>query len=306
MTDGRLSTLDATDRPRAGDRHGHERGRPQHRRRRPRGPRLVRRRQPAARPAPARWSSSVRRTRGEVPRIAAVVDVRGRSFFADLRGRDGRPRAASDVPPRLVFLEASDEVLVRRFEAVPPQAPAAGRRAAHRRHRRRARAALRPPRRRRPRHRHLRAQRPPAAREGRGRVRRRRTTGPAATVVSFGYKYGLPVDADLVLDCRFLPNPHWVPELRPQTGLDPDVSRLRARTARRHRAPRQLPHVLDILGAGLPARGQALRHRRRRLHRRQAPQRRDGRGARPAASRGRASRPASSTATWAASERPSA
>jgi len=45
-----------------------------------------------------------------------------------------------------------------------------------------------------------------------------------ATVISFGYKYGLPVDADLVVDCRFLPNPHWVPELRPRTGLDPQVS----------------------------------------------------------------------------------
>jgi UPF0042 nucleotide-binding protein len=44
-----------------------------------------------------------------------------------------------------------------------------------------------------------------------------------ATVVSFGYKHGLPVDADLVLVCRFLPNPHWVPELRPHTGQDPDV-----------------------------------------------------------------------------------
>jgi UPF0042 nucleotide-binding protein len=44
-----------------------------------------------------------------------------------------------------------------------------------------------------------------------------------ATVMSFGYKYGLPVDSDTVADCRFLPNPHWVPELRPRTGQDPDV-----------------------------------------------------------------------------------
>lgn len=43
-------------------------------------------------------------------------------------------------------------------------------------------------------------------------------------VVSFGFKYGLPVDADLVFDLRFLPNPHFVPELRPQTGLDPPVA----------------------------------------------------------------------------------
>ena len=39
--------------------------------------------------------------------------------------------------------------------------------------------------------------------------------GLRVTIMSFGYKYGLPVDADLVVDCRFLPNPHWVPELRP-------------------------------------------------------------------------------------------
>jgi UPF0042 nucleotide-binding protein len=43
-------------------------------------------------------------------------------------------------------------------------------------------------------------------------------------VVSFGFKYGIPVDADMVIDMRFLPNPHWVPELRPHSGLDPDVS----------------------------------------------------------------------------------
>ena len=48
-------------------------------------------------------------------------------------------------------------------------------------------------------------------------------TGLQTSVVSFGYKHGLPLDVDLVLDCRFLPNPHWVEELRPLTGLDPPV-----------------------------------------------------------------------------------
>jgi RNase adapter protein RapZ len=43
------------------------------------------------------------------------------------------------------------------------------------------------------------------------------------TIMSFGYKHGVPADADLVLDCRFLPNPHWVEELRPLTGLDPEI-----------------------------------------------------------------------------------
>ena len=47
--------------------------------------------------------------------------------------------------------------------------------------------------------------------------------GPMISVVSFGYKNGLPVDADLVVDCRFLPNPHWVPDLRPMSGLEAPV-----------------------------------------------------------------------------------
>jgi UPF0042 nucleotide-binding protein len=44
------------------------------------------------------------------------------------------------------------------------------------------------------------------------------------TLLSFGFKNGLPIDADMVFDVRFLPNPHWVPDLRPQTGLSQAVS----------------------------------------------------------------------------------
>ena len=70
-----------------------------------------------------------------------------------------------------------------------------------------------------------------------------------ATVMSFGFKYGLPVDADLVVDCRFLPNPHWVPELRPFTGLDDEV----ATTCSASPAPRSswtYVEVLHIVAAG--------------------------------------------------------
>ena len=52
------------------------------------------------------------------------------------------------------------------------------------------------------------------------------------TVLSFGFKYGLPPDADFVLDARFLPNPYWVPELREHTGREAAVSRVRAGPAR--------------------------------------------------------------------------
>jgi UPF0042 nucleotide-binding protein len=48
-------------------------------------------------------------------------------------------------------------------------------------------------------------------------------SGMQTRVMSFGYKHGLPIDVDIVIDCRFLPNPHWVDELRPKTGLDEAV-----------------------------------------------------------------------------------
>ncbi|HEY7946955.1 MAG TPA: RNase adapter RapZ [Acidimicrobiales bacterium] len=48
-------------------------------------------------------------------------------------------------------------------------------------------------------------------------------TALRTSVVSFGYKHGVPLDADLVFDCRFLPNPHWVPDLQPLSGLDEPV-----------------------------------------------------------------------------------
>ena len=77
-------------------------------------------------------------------------------------------------------------------------------------------------------------------------------------MVSFGFKYGIPVDADFVADMRFLPNPHWVPELRPRTGRDSDVADyVKSRPG--------AAEFLDALPArarrrrrGLPPRGQAL------------------------------------------------
>jgi UPF0042 nucleotide-binding protein len=66
-----------------------------------------------------------------------------------------------------------------------------------------------------------------------------------ATVVSFGFKYGLPVDADLVVDVRFLPNPHWIPELREHTGEDIAVSDY---VLSQESASEFLDKYMDILG----------------------------------------------------------
>ena len=89
-----------------------------------------------------------------VTRIAVVVDVRSRAFFADLRGRHRRARRSGGTVPRVLFLEAVRRRAGAPVRERPPAAPAAGRRPAGRRHRARAGAAARPARRGRPGHRH--------------------------------------------------------------------------------------------------------------------------------------------------------
>lgn len=74
-------------------------------------------------------------------------------------------------------------------------------------------------------------------------------SGMQTRIVSFGYKHGLPLDVDIVLDCRFLPNPHWVDELRPLTGIDEPVRRYVLSQAE---ARDLLTHLDDLLGLLLP------------------------------------------------------
>ena len=161
------------------------------------------------------------RSRGDVARMAAVVDVRSRAFFADLTAALAQ-LAADGSDPRIIFLEASDDSLVRRHEAVRRPHPLQG-------DGRlvdgiaREREMLRD----------LRAEADIVLDTTDLNVHElgakvlaafdQDEPGLHATVMSFGFKYGLPVDADLVVDCRFLPNPHWVPELRPLNGSDEPV-----------------------------------------------------------------------------------
>ena len=118
------------------------------------------------------------------------------------------------------------------------------------------------------------------------------------SVVSFGFKYGIPVDTDFVADMRFLPNPHWIPELRPHTGLDPEVADYVLGAAGCRGVPGALGRADRRRRGGLPRRGQAVRAGGDRLHRRQAPQCHRDRGGRPPAPGRAASRPGPTTATW--------
>jgi UPF0042 nucleotide-binding protein len=70
------------------------------------------------------------------------------------------------------------------------------------------------------------------------------------SVVAFGYKYGLPIDADLVFDTRFLPNPHWIAELRPLPGTDP---RIREYVLGNDDARAYLARIEDMLSFLMPA-----------------------------------------------------
>jgi len=163
-----------------------------------------------------------RRASGAVPRLAAVVDVRSRAFSTDLKSAI-TDLTARGVRPYVVFLEAADETLVRRFDSVSrPHPLQEGGRIVD------GITAEREL---------LRGMREAAdlvldtstlnVHQLRARMRSAFATEADAalrvSVVSFGYKYGLPVDADMVADCRFLPNPHWIPELAPQTGRDAAV-----------------------------------------------------------------------------------
>ncbi|HEX5770739.1 MAG TPA: RNase adapter RapZ [Nocardioidaceae bacterium] len=155
-------------------------------------------------------------------RIAVVVDVRSGSFFDSLQAN--RHQGTTGRPTTLLFLEATDEVLVRRQEAARRPHPLQGSgRLLHGLQREREVLA------------ELRGdadvvidttnlnvhQLTDRIAEAFGTAE---STRLKVTVTSFGFKYGIPVDADFVADMRFLPNPHWVPELRPLNGRDEPVA----------------------------------------------------------------------------------
>ncbi len=161
-------------------------------------------------------------SKGTEQPIAVVVDVRSGSFFQSLQAN--LAQGATGRRTTLVFLEATDDVLVRRQEAArrPHPLQAGGRLLDGLQRERRVLGDLRSE-----------AdlvidttslnvhQLTDRIAEAFGTPDSTRLT---VTVTSFGFKYGIPVDADFVADMRFLPNPFWVPELRASTGRDPEVS----------------------------------------------------------------------------------
>ncbi len=157
-----------------------------------------------------------------IPKIATITDVRGGRLFSDLQKIVEALRASTEV--RVLFLEATDNVLVRRFEQVRRPHPLQGNGtildgiAVERAQMLEMRESsdiiidtseLNI---------HQLANKVSEIFSEDG------APGVQVTVLSFGFKYGMPTDADIVADMRFLPNPFWIPELRAGTGLDPEVS----------------------------------------------------------------------------------
>lgn len=159
---------------------------------------------------------------GALPRIVAVIDIRGHDLFEDIQETVQALRATATV--RVVFLDATDDILVRRYESVrrphPLQMTAGGLIEGIRLERERLQE--------------LRASSDVVIDTSRYNVHELSTAtrelfgddntpGLQLSVQSFGFKYGVPTDVDLVADMRFLPNPFWETELRALTGVDTEV-----------------------------------------------------------------------------------
>jgi UPF0042 nucleotide-binding protein len=161
-------------------------------------------------------------SKATLPRIAVIIDVRGGEFFNELQTYLTQLRSRK-IQVRLLFLEANDQALVKRFESVRRPHPLQGSGTvldgiANER-------------------RELLSLRESAdivfdtsesnVHQLTNRVAEAFSSNSKAlkvNVMSFGFKYGLPADADLVADARFIPNPHWKDELRAKTGNDSEVA----------------------------------------------------------------------------------
>jgi len=186
----------------------------------------------------------------EISRAAVVVDVREGKMLKEFPGVYRRLKARKNLNPVLIFLEAAEPALVRRFSETRRPHPLAPDRSAIEgiREERDAMRAIRKL-----------ADHVIDTTEMTVHELRHVFTGVAAgstpgsqmvvTILSFGFKHGIPVDSDLLFDVRFLPNPHFVPALRPYTGRDQEVVKYLDRSTATHEF---LDHTLNLLKFLIP------------------------------------------------------
>jgi UPF0042 nucleotide-binding protein len=186
----------------------------------------------------------------EISRAAVVVDIREGKMFEEFPRAYRRLQQKSRLNPVLIFLEAAEATLVRRFSETRRPHPLAPDRSAIEgiREEKKALQTVR-----------RMADHIVDTSEMTVHELRQAFTSVAAgrapggqlvvTVLSFGFKHGIPVDSDLLFDVRFLPNPHFVPELRPHTGRDADVVRYINKSKATHEF---LTHTLNLLKFLIP------------------------------------------------------
>jgi UPF0042 nucleotide-binding protein len=173
---------------------------------------------------PALIDNLVKLLEPSMRKIAIIIDVRGGEYF-DSFSKSVAELGKSGVSSKTIFIDAADDVLVRRFEATRRPHPLQGNS--------RILDGIVKERER------LREVKESAdlvidsssfnihqlERKIAEHFQDSSEADLRVNILSFGYKYGIPVDADLVMDCRFIANPHWDPELRPLNGLDSKVSK---------------------------------------------------------------------------------
>ena len=186
----------------------------------------------------------------EISRAAVVVDVREGKMLKEFPRVYKSLKKRKNLNPALIFLEAAEPTLVRRFSETRRPHPLAPDRSAIEgiREEREAMQAIRKL-----------ADHVIDTSEMTVHELRHVFTGVAAgstpgsqlvvTILSFGFKHGIPVDSDLLFDVRFLPNPHFVPALRPHTGRDQEVVRYLDRSTATHEF---LDHTLNLLKFLIP------------------------------------------------------
>ena len=160
---------------------------------------------------------------GKITKIALVIDLRSRAFFDEIMSAIAGLDNTSFITTKILFLEASDDALVSRYKETRRTHPLAGEGRIYDGiiAERRLLQDIK-----------TRAQKVIdttnlSPRKLREEIMQAFSTGSEGIftiqVMSFGFKYGIPIDADVVMDVRFLPNPHYIAELRPLTGLDEPV-----------------------------------------------------------------------------------
>jgi RNase adapter protein RapZ len=181
----------------------------------------------------------------EISRAAVVVDVREGKMLKEFPSIYRKLKARKNLNPVLIFLEAAEPTLVRRFSETRRPHPLSPDRSAIEGIHEEREAMLQ-----------IRKLADHVVDTSEMTVHELRHTftsvaagrSPGSqlvvTVLSFGFKHGIPVDSDLLFDVRFLPNPHFVPELRPHTGRDPEVVKYLDRSTATHEF---LEHTLNLL-----------------------------------------------------------